>query len=251
MSDIIRVLPDSVANQIAAGEVIQRPASVVKELVENAIDAEAKHVHVLITDAGKTSIQVIDDGKGMSETDARLSFERHATSKIREAADLFFLHTMGFRGEALASIAAVAQVELKTRMENEELGTFISIAGSKLQGQEPVSCAQGCNFTVNNLFFNVPARRKFLKSNQTELSNILTEFERIVLVHPDIAFTLHHNGSELFNLPVSPLRQRLIEVFGKKLNQQLLNLDVETSMVKISGFVGKPESSRPSILHTA
>ena len=249
MSDIIRVLPDSVANQIAAGEVIQRPASVVKELVENAIDAEAKHVHVLITDAGKTSIQVIDDGKGMSETDARLSFERHATSKIREAADLFFLHTMGFRGEALASIAAVAQVELKTRMENEELGTFISIAGSKLQGQEPVSCAQGCNFTVNNLFFNVPARRKFLKSNQTELSNILTEFERIVLVHPDIAFTLHHNGSELFNLPVSPLRQRLIEVFGKKLNQQLLNLDVETSMVKISGFVGKPESSRKKGAH--
>ncbi len=249
MSDIIRVLPDSVANQIAAGEVIQRPASVVKELVENSIDAEAKHVHVLITDAGKTSIQVIDDGKGMSETDARLSFERHATSKIREAADLFSLHTMGFRGEALASIAAVAQVELKTRMENEELGTFISIAGSKLQGQEPVSCARGCNFTVNNLFFNVPARRKFLKSNQTELSNILNEFERIVLVHPDIAFTLHHNGSELFNLPASPLRQRIVDVFGKKLNQQLLNLDVETSIVKISGFVGKPESSRKKGAH--
>ncbi len=249
MSDIIRVLPDSVANQIAAGEVIQRPASVVKELVENAIDAEAKHVHVLIIDAGKTSIQVIDDGKGMSETDARLSFERHATSKIREAADLFSLHTMGFRGEALASIAAVAQVELKTRMESEELGTFISIAGSKLQSQEPVSCAQGCNFTVSNLFFNVPARRKFLKSNQTELSNILAEFERIVLVHPDVAFTLHHNGSELFNLPVSPLRQRLIEVFGKKLNQQLLNLEVATSMVKVSGYVGKPESSRKKGAH--
>ena len=249
MSDIIRVLPDSVANQIAAGEVIQRPASVVKELVENAIDAGAQHVHVLITDAGKTSIQVIDDGTGMSETDARLSFERHATSKIRNAADLFSLHTMGFRGEALASIAAVAQVELKTRRENEELGTFLAIAGSKLQRQEPVSCAQGCNFTVNNLFFNVPARRKFLKSNQTELSNILAEFERIVLVHPDIAFTLHHNEAELFNLPASPLRQRLIEVFGKKLNQQLLNLDVETSMVKISGYVGKPETARKKGAH--
>ena len=249
MSDIIRVLPDSVANQIAAGEVIQRPASVVKELVENAIDAEAKNIHVLITDAGKTAIQVIDDGKGMSETDARLSFERHATSKIREAADLFALHTMGFRGEALASIAAVAQVELKTRRETDELGTLIAIAGSKLQNQEPVSCARGCNFTVNNLFFNVPARRKFLKSNQTELSNILNEFERIVLVHPDVAFTLHHNESELFKLPVSPLRQRLIEVFGKKLNQQLLNLDVETSMVKISGYVSKPESSRKKGSH--
>lgn len=249
MSDIIRLLPDSVANQIAAGEVIQRPASVVKELVENAIDAEAKNIHVLITDAGKTCIQVIDDGKGMSETDARLSFERHATSKIREASDLFALHTMGFRGEALASIAAVSQVELKTRMATDELGTFISIAGSKLQNQEPVSCAQGCNFSVNNLFFNVPARRKFLKSNQTELSNILTEFERIILVHPNVAFTLHHNDSELFNLPVSALRQRLIEVFGKKLNQQLLNLDVETSMVKIYGYVGKPESARKKGAH--
>lgn len=204
---------------------------------------------MVITDAGKTSIQVIDDGKGMSETDARLSFERHATSKIREASDLFALRTMGFRGEALASIAAVAQVELKTRMETEELGTFISIAGSKLQGQEPISCSKGSNFSVNNLFFNVPARRKFLKSNQTELSNILAEFERIVLVHPDVAFTFHHNDSELFNLPVSPLRQRLIEVFGKKLNQQLLNLDVETSMVKISGYVGKPESSRKKGAH--
>ena len=249
MSDIIHVLPDSVANKIAAGEVVQRPASVVKELVENAIDAGAKNVHVVIADAGKTSIQVIDDGKGMSETDARLSFERHATSKIREVSDLFALHTMGFRGEALASIAAVAQVELKTRRETDELGTFISIAGSKLQGQEPVSCSKGSNFSVNNLFFNVPARRKFLKSNQTELSNILSEFERIVLVHPDVAFTFHHNDSELFNLPVSLLRQRLIEVFGKKLNQQLLNLDVETSMVKISGYVGKPESSRKKGAH--
>ena len=196
MSDIIRLLPDSVANQIAAGEVIQRPASVIKELVENAIDAGAQHVDVLVVDAGKTSIQVIDDGKGMSETDARLSFERHATSKIREAADLFALHTMGFRGEALASIAAVAQVELRTRMEGEELGTMLTISGSKVEGQEAVSCPKGSSFSVKNLFFNVPARRKFLKSNQTELSNILTEFERIVLVNPEVSFTLHHNGAE-------------------------------------------------------
>lgn len=185
MSDIIRLLPDSVANQIAAGEVIQRPASVIKELVENAVDAGAKHIDVLVTDAGKTSIQVIDDGKGMSETDARLAFERHATSKIREASDLFALHTMGFRGEALASIAAVAQVELRTRQQGEELGTSLCISGSKVESQEVVSCSVGSSFTVRNLFFNVPARRKFLKSNQTELSNILTEFERIALVNPD------------------------------------------------------------------
>ena len=184
MSDIIHLLPDSVANQIAAGEVIQRPASVIKELVENAIDADAQNIHVLVTDAGKTCIQIIDDGKGMSETDARLSFERHATSKIREAADLFALRTMGFRGEALASIAAVAQVELKTRLESEELGTKLVIAGSKVESQEAVSCSKGSNFSVKNLFFNVPARRKFLKANSTELSNILAEFERIALVHP-------------------------------------------------------------------
>ena len=183
MSDIIHLLPDSVANQIAAGEVIQRPASVVKELVENAIDAEAGEIHVLITDAGKTCIQVIDDGKGMSETDARLSFERHATSKIREAADLFALRTMGFRGEALASIAAVAEVVLKPRPVSEELGTRLLIAGSKVESQEAVSCPKGSNFSIKNLFFNIPARRKFLKANSTELSNILTEFERIALVH--------------------------------------------------------------------
>jgi DNA mismatch repair protein MutL len=215
MSDIIRLLPDSVANQIAAGEVIQRPASVLKELVENSIDAGAKEVHILITDAGRTCLQVIDDGKGMSETDARISFERHATSKIRDAADLFALTTMGFRGEALASIAAVAQVDLKTRLENEELGTIISVAGSKVERQETISCPKGSNFSVKNLFFNVPARRKFLKSNQTELSNILSEFERIVLVHPEVAFTLHSNDVELFHLPVSSLRQRVINVFGK------------------------------------
>jgi DNA mismatch repair protein MutL len=244
MSDIIHLLPDSVANQIAAGEVIQRPASVIKELVENAIDANATHVHVLVTDAGKTSIQVIDDGKGMSETDARLSFERHATSKISAAADLFELRTMGFRGEALASIAAVAQVELKTRRPDDEVGTKLTIAGSKVESQEAVACPAGSNFSVNNLFFNVPARRKFLKSNTTELNNILAEFERIALVHPDVAFSLYSNDSELFNLPVTTLRQRIMGVFGKKLNQQLLTVEVETTMVKISGFVGKPETAR-------
>ena len=244
MSDIIRLLPDSVANQIAAGEVIQRPASVIKELVENAVDAGAKHIDVLVTDAGKTSIQVIDDGKGMSETDARLAFERHATSKIREASDLFALHTMGFRGEALASIAAVAQVELRTRQQGEELGTSLCISGSKVESQEVVSCSVGSSFTVRNLFFNVPARRKFLKSNQTELSNILTEFERIALVNPDISFTLHHNGTEMLNLPAIPLKQRIMGVFGKKINQELLSVEVDTTMVRISGFVGRPETSR-------
>lgn len=244
MSDIIRLLPDSVANQIAAGEVIQRPASVIKELVENAVDAGAKHIDVLVTDAGKTSIQVIDDGKGMSDTDARLAFERHATSKIREAADLFALHTMGFRGEALASIAAVAQVELRTCMEGEDLGTSLCIAGSKVESQETVACPKGSNFQVKNLFFNVPARRKFLKSNQTELSNILTEFERIALVNPEVSFTLHHNGTEMLNLPAIPLKQRIMGVFGKKINQELLSVAVDTTMVRISGFVGRPETSR-------
>lgn len=244
MSDIIRLLPDSVANQIAAGEVIQRPASVVKELVENAVDAGAKHIDVLVTDAGKTSIQVIDDGKGMSETDARLAFERHATSKIREAADLFSLRTMGFRGEALPSIAAVSQVELRTCAEGKDLGTSICIAGSQVESQEKAACPKGCNFQVKNLFFNVPARRKFLKSNQTELSNILAEFERIALVNPEVSFTLHHNGTEMLNLPALPLKQRIMGVFGKKINQELLSVEVDTTMVKISGFVGRPETSR-------
>ena len=244
MSDIIRLLPDSVANQIAAGEVIQRPASVIKELMENAVDAGAKHIDVLVTDAGKTSIQVIDDGKGMSETDARLAFERHATSKIREAADLFALRTMGFRGEALASIAAVAQVELRTCQEGEDLGTSLCIAGSKVESQETVACPKGSNFQVKNLFFNVPARRKFLKSNQTELSNILTEFERIALVNPEVSFTLHHNGTEMLNLPAIQLKQRIMGVFGKKINQELLSVEVDTTMIRISGFVGRPETSR-------
>ena len=249
MSDIIQLLPDSVANQIAAGEVIQRPASVIKELVENAIDAGATHIDVLVVDAGRTSIQVIDDGKGMSETDARLSFERHATSKIRKADDLFSLRTMGFRGEALASIAAVAQIELKTRMESEDLGTYLSIAGSRFTGQEPCSCPVGSNFTVENLFFNVPARRKFLKSNTTELNNIITAFERIVLVYPQISFTLHSNGTELFSLRACSYRQRIVEVFGKRLNQDLLPIDVDTSLCHIHGFVGKPESARKKAPH--
>ncbi len=242
--DVIRLLPDSVANQIAAGEVIQRPASVIKELVENAVDAGAKNIEVLVTDAGKTCIRVIDDGKGMSETDARMAFERHATSKIREAADLFALHTMGFRGEALASIAAVAQVELKTCCNGDGLGTYIQISGSQVEKQEAVACQQGSDFSVKNLFFNVPARRKFLKSNQTELSNIVTEFERIALVNPDVSFVLSHNGTEMLNLPAIPLRQRIMGVFGKKLNQELLSLDINTTMVKIHGYIGRPESAR-------
>lgn len=249
MSDIIQLLPDSVANQIAAGEVIQRPASVIKELVENSIDAGATTVRVLVADAGRTSIQVVDDGIGMSETDARLSFERHATSKISKADDLFALHTMGFRGEALASIAAVAQVELTTRKRSDEIGTHISISASKVVGQEPTSCPVGSNFTVDNLFFNVPARRKFLKSNATELSNIMAAYERIVLVYPNVNFSLHSNGVELMNLRKGSLRQRITDVFGKKLNQDLLPVEVETAMCRIHGFVGKPESAKKKGSH--
>ncbi|MBR1503698.1 MAG: DNA mismatch repair endonuclease MutL [Prevotella sp.] len=249
MSDVIRLLPDSVANQIAAGEVIQRPASVIKELVENAVDAGATTIHVVVVDAGRTSIQVIDDGKGMSETDARLSFERHATSKIRQADDLFALHTMGFRGEALASIAAVAHVELLTRRAEDEVGTRLLMAGSKVISQEPASCPVGSNFKVENLFFNVPARRKFLKSNATELSNILTAFERIVMVYPDIHFSLHHNGTELLNLKPASLRQRISDVFGKQYSQELLPVDVHTAMCTITGFVGKPEGARKKTNH--
>ena len=249
MSDIIQLLPDSVANQIAAGEVIQRPASVIKELVENAIDAGATVINVLVVDAGRTSVQVIDNGQGMSETDARLAFERHATSKIRQASDLFDLHTMGFRGEALASIAAVAQVELRTRMADNEVGTLLTIAGSRVVGQEPVSCPVGSNFKVENLFFNVPARRKFLKTNATELNNILTAFERIVLVYPQVCFTLHSNGSELLNLKAGSLRQRIADVFGRRFHQELLPLDVDTVMCSITGFVGKPETARKKGSH--
>lgn len=244
MNDIIQLLPDSVANQIAAGEVIQRPASVIKELVENSIDAGATLINVVCVDSGRTSIQVTDNGKGMSETDARLSFERHATSKIRQANDLFNLHTMGFRGEALASIAAVAQVELRTRRPDDDLGTALTIAGSRFVSQEPVQCPVGCNFTISNLFYNVPVRRKFLKSNTTELNNIVTAFERIALVYPDVAFTLYNNQTELYNLKAGGLRQRIVDVIGKKINQHLLPIDIDTTMCKISGFVGKPESAR-------
>lgn len=244
MSDIIRLLPDSVANQIAAGEVIQRPASVIKELVENAIDAGALHVDVLVEDAGRTSIQVIDDGKGMSETDARLAFERHATSKIRKADDLFALHTMGFRGEALPSIVAVAQVTLRTRMADQELGTCLRIEGSQVMSQEVVACPQGSNFLVQNLFFNTPARRKFLKKDQTELNNIVQEFERMVLVNPSVGFTFSNNGTLVNTYPAGTMLQRIGSVFGKKLTSQLLNIEVDTTICKLVGFVGRPEAAR-------
>ena len=249
MSDVIQLLPDSVANQIAAGEVIQRPASVIKELVENAVDAGARNIHVSVVDAGRTNIQVIDDGKGMSETDARLAFERHSTSKIRKADDLFALRTMGFRGEALASIAAVAQVELKTRQDSDEIGTLVAISGSRYERQEPCACAVGTIFSVSNIFYNVPARRKFLKSNATELNNILTAFERIALVNPQITFTLRSNGTEVFNLRAANLRQRILDIFGKKFNHDLLPVNVETTMCKVTGFAGKPESARKKGVH--
>lgn len=244
MSDIIRLLPDSVANQIAAGEVIQRPASIVKELMENAIDAGAHHVQIVIIDAGKSCVQVIDDGKGMSVTDARLAFERHATSKITCADDLFSLRTMGFRGEALPSIAAVAQVELKTRMADEEVGTCLRIEGSKVLSQEVTACPVGANFAVRNIFFNIPARRKFLKSNQTEMNNILAEFERVVLAHPDIAFTLYNGDAVMQQLAAGNFRQRIVAVFGKRMDTHLLPVEVQTPLANISGFVGAPEAAR-------
>ena len=244
MSDIIHLLPDSVANQIAAGEVIQRPSSVIKELLENAVDAGAHRVDVVVEEAGRTSIQVVDDGKGMSETDARLAFERHATSKINIASDLFALSTMGFRGEALPSIAAVAQVTLRTRPADNDLGTCLTIEGGKVVSQEADSCPVGSNFLVQNLFYNVPARRKFLKSNQTELSNIIQEFERVALVNPDMHFTFTHDGHSLTTLlPESP-RQRVASLFGKRLSEQLLNVDVDTTLCSLTGFVGKPEAAK-------
>ncbi|MDR2149024.1 MAG: DNA mismatch repair endonuclease MutL [Tannerella sp.] len=238
MSDIIHLLPDHIANQIAAGEVIQRPASVVKELMENAIDAGAQNIIVKIKDAGRTLIQVIDDGKGMSETDARMAFERHATSKIASVDDLFSLHTMGFRGEALASIAAVAQIELRTRLKGSEIGTNISISGSVIENVSPDACKEGSVFSVKNLFYNVPARRKFLKSNETEFRNILTEFERVALVHNQLSFTLIHDDTTVYELAVSASRQRILDVFGKGMNKKLLPLNTETSLVEISGFTG-------------
>jgi DNA mismatch repair protein MutL len=244
MADVIKLLSDSVANQIAAGEVIQRPASVVKELVENSVDAGATEITVIIKDSGKTLIQVIDNGSGMSETDARLAFERHATSKITSAQDLFAIRTKGFRGEALASIAAVAMVELKTRMATDDAGIIVVINGSKVEKQEPCSCPVGSSFSVKNLYFNIPARRKFLKSDNTEIRHIVNEFQKIVLAHPEVKFTLYHNDTEIYNLQASNLRQRIIGVFGKQINQDLITLETETSIIKIKGFIGKPENAR-------
>ncbi len=244
MPDVIKLLPDSVANQIAAGEVIQRPASVLKELVENSVDAGGKNIRVIIKDSGKTLIQIIDDGTGMSETDARLSFERHATSKITSAQDLFAITTKGFRGEALASIAAVAMVELKTRRAESDTGVLVVINGSKVETQEPCSCPVGSSFSVKNLFYNIPARRKFLKSDNTEIRHIVNEFQKIVLAHPDIRFSLHHNDNEIYNLASGNLRQRIIGVFGKQINQDLITLETDTSLIKIKGFIGKPENAR-------
>ena len=244
MADVIRLLPDVVANQIAAGEVIQRPSSVVKELMENSVDAGADAIEVWVTDAGKTNIQVVDNGRGMSETDARLSFERHATSKIRTAADLFALHTMGFRGEALASIVAVAQVELKTRTKEDDLGVWMYLEASKLVEQKAVACKIGSSFSIKNLFFNVPARRRFLKSDATELNNIMTEFERVALIHPEIGFTFHRDESLVMDLRPSSFRKRITSLFGNNLDKQLLPVQVETSLIKIDGFVGNPESAR-------
>ncbi len=244
MSDIIRLLPDSVANQIAAGEVIQRPASVLKELVENAVDAGATSIQIVMKDAGRTLIQVTDNGKGMSGSDARMAFERHATSKIADAADLFSIRTMGFRGEALASIAAVAQVELRSRREEDELGTLIEIAGSRIFKQEHVQCPYGTTFQVKNLFFNVPARRRFLKSDSVEKNHLLAEFYRIVLVNPQIEFSLYDGDDEIFQLPVSNVKVRIEQVFGssrKKISQQLLTIETQTGIVNINGFISRPE----------
>lgn len=243
-SDIIKLLPDSVANQIAAGEVIQRPASVIKELVENSIDAGATEVQIILKDAGRTLIQVIDNGKGMSATDARLAFERHSTSKIRNAEDLFSLHTMGFRGEALASIAAISQLELRTARKEDQVGTKICISASKCESQEPDICPVGSNFMIKNLFFNVPARRKFLKSNQVELSNILKEFEKLALVNHKVDFSLIHNDTVMHQLLGGSFKQRVIDLFGRSLDMQLIPLNLDTSLIKIEGFISKPENAR-------
>ncbi len=244
MSSIIQLLPDHVANQIAAGEVVQRPASVVKELLENAVDAKATDIKLIIKDAGKSLVQVIDNGQGMSVTDARLCFERHATSKIRQAEDLFSLHTKGFRGEALASIAAIAHVEMKTKQEQEELGTHIVIEGSKFVSQDVAVLPKGTSFSVKNLFFNIPARRNFLKSETVEHRHIVDEFQRVALAHPNIHFTYFHNGSELFNLPQSNSRQRIVNIFSGKTNEKLVPVSEETEIVTIQGFVSKPEFAK-------
>ncbi|NCB07219.1 MAG: DNA mismatch repair endonuclease MutL, partial [Bacteroidia bacterium] len=247
MSDIIQLLPDSVANQIAAGEVIQRPASVVKELVENALDAGATEIIVHVKDAGKTLIQITDNGCGMSPTDARMSFERHATSKISSANDLFCIRTMGFRGEALASIAAIADVELRTKRMEDEVGTFIHIMGSELKTQEPAACSNGTSFSIKNLFFNVPARRKFLKGNTAELKHIIYEIQRIALPNPEIRFSLFHNNLPLYELPKTNYRKRVVDVFGKNINQNLVPVEEKTSLVNIHGFVGQPKYARKTV----
>lgn len=244
MSDIIKLLPDSIANQIAAGEVIQRPASVVKELMENAIDAGAENIKLIVKDAGKTLLQVIDDGCGMSETDARMCFERHATSKIREANDLFAIRTMGFRGEAMASIAAIAQVELKTRKHADELGIRILMEGSEVKSQEPCQCAAGTTISVKNLFFNVPARRNFLKSDTVEMRHISDEFQRVALANPDLFFSLHHNGNEIYHLPKGNARQRIVGMFGNSSNKSLVKVEETTDIVTFSGYVGKPDFAK-------
>lgn len=246
MSDIIRLLPESVANQIAAGEVIQRPASVVKELVENSIDAGATEISIYVKDAGRTSIQINDNGCGMSETDARMAFERHATSKIKEAKDLFAIRSLGFRGEALASIAAIAEVKLKTKRVEDELGNMLDIAAGKITGHEPINCNNGSNFLVKNLFFNTPARRKFLKANNTEFKHIVNEFLRVALARPEIEFKLFHNEVEIYQVPQSNFRQRICNIFGKSINQFLIPVNADTSIVKISGFISKPETAKKS-----
>ena len=245
-ASIIQLLPDHVANQIAAGEVVQRPASVVKELLENAVDAKASDIKLIVKEAGKTLVQVIDNGLGMNTTDARLCFERHATSKIRQAEDLFDLHTKGFRGEALASIAAIAHVEMKTKQDQEELGTHIVIEGSKLVTQEVAVLPKGTSFAVKNLFFNIPARRNFLKSETVEFRHVMDEFQRVAMAHPSISFTLIHNGSELYNLPSSNYRQRIVNIFGGKTNEKLVPVSEETELINITGFVGKPEFAKKS-----
>ena len=244
MPDIIQLLPDSVANQIAAGEVVQRPASAVKELVENAIDAGADKIQLILKDAGKSLIQVIDNGCGMSLTDARMCFERHATSKIRRADDLFAIRTMGFRGEAMASIAAIAQVELKTRRHEDELGTCIRIEGSEVLGQQACSANTGTSISVKNLFYNTPARRNFLKSNPVEMRHIVDEFQRIALANPNVFFTLHHDGQEVYHLPASALKQRIVHLFGNNYNQRLVPVEEDTTIIRLHGYVGKPEFAR-------
>jgi DNA mismatch repair protein MutL len=244
MPDIIQLLPDSIANQIAAGEVVQRPASAVKELIENSIDAGARNIKLIIKDAGKSLIQVLDDGKGMSETDARMSLERHATSKIRKAEDLFSLHTMGFRGEALASIAAVSQMEMKTRLPDQELGTLIVVEGSEVKKQELAACDKGTAIAIKNLFYNIPARRNFLKSNPVELRHIVDEFHRLAIANPDIGFMFIQGDEVIYDLPPSKLSQRIVNLFGKNYQEQLAPCQEETEMVKVTGYVGKPEFSR-------